>query len=470
DELKGFTLSWLGNGNTILSYYMFIADLQATPEGDGFHLTTRGLPNLGSTCFLNATLQMIYSTPTLREEITRVAGLETDSRKTLATALNEVMIAMPGEENQSVARGKIERVMVAYDLFLEARGAGGLEGLGTFESADTWTLGRDQRAADEFLGKFRQIFNVGVETGEYKVNQATKKVTQKAHLGTTNVVSLAFDRPKELQGMLDEEYFYFQDPYPPGARGQPNERNYVAKRIFAAAGQTGLPELTISLRDRLIPFEGGKNTNPVTFDLETPLRVPFMDADGTMLSQPMRLKAAIVHEEGIFGGGHYVTYVRESDGWKKMSDTTISPIKVDDSFKEAITINSTVLQFERSGLPQQLMASPGIIKDGAQILDARGKPISVFAGQKFQQPEREPKLVEDYTTGTKPRDIEPYFQKSSPGDSPILRKPRQVRSTGVGGIAPFVFGMGVLLIAPLVIYEAELQAEKKKKAPAPGEK
>ncbi len=84
-SVKGTSIASLGDGNFIISEYLFIDGLEAS---EGLQLTVTGLPNLGNTCFLNATLQMFFQSEELKGKVAAGAGRDMSDLEAILDGAN----------------------------------------------------------------------------------------------------------------------------------------------------------------------------------------------------------------------------------------------------------------------------------------------------------------------------------------------------------------------------------------------
>jgi hypothetical protein len=461
NKFKGFGFSSFGDGNMIASYYMFLEGFDVKKTATGLQLLDgddikggiegkgSGLPNLGNTCFLNATLQLLARSQEVRdaaadktdlddkaidkivnamhaEEIKRlqlriqeatkrkifledlitIANTANDPQnrgnsfadykqitdqgpdikeskekflKELIQEINgktenkikeiiegkinkytleiytdggthdqiekyknELNILNDNEKGQELIRNRViaeqdfakslnavlenmnnpdakvdlgkqdiridvERLMKTYDIYLDAIGSPG-------KVPRLWWNLRKQQTANEFLVNFLEKLDMGIDVfdGSSTTKMRVVRLTPEAKVGNIS-----------LQDALNKEI------------------NSGSKYIIA---NTGIPELTMNY-DRT--SEAGKITTP--FDLQESLSIEVafkVESTDDFLKQNMKLKSAIVHVGSGIHGGHYVTYVLESDG----SFTLYSDDKVANKIesKEALPIintNATALHF-----------------------------------------------------------------------------------------------------------------------------
>ncbi len=361
-DVSGVAFSAFGDGNFIVAEYAYVDGL-SSPTGLG--LAATGLPNLGNTCFLNATLQMIYSSPEMQAAVKELAKSDQDGyANDFANKLLGVLKEMDNPLSEALPIKQMEQIhdlMQSYDIYLAANDAKSIATFGATVDDNQgvgaeWKFKAQQQSADEFLTKFRNIMQVGVEFTEFRVSPLdhSGKLTVQSEIkqGKPAVINLTFDKNyNSVQGLLSSRFV--------NADSSGGAITDNLQRILADP-KKGIQEINFVFSGRLANAPGTtkkiKDTRQMSIPNDLKIKVPFAESGANNLTranvlydQEMTLRSAIVHE-GTADGGHYVTYVFNEDGTVlKYSDSTVTQIDDKNKALDAIAQNATSLHFVSTG-------------------------------------------------------------------------------------------------------------------------
>jgi hypothetical protein len=224
DGPSGGAVSSLGDGNMIFSQYLLLDGLQIETDQKGkFSLTApQGLHNFGNTCYLNSTLQLLFSDPEVHSALD-VLKSETSSRGKFADSLVNLFAEM--KANTPVDPETIKAVMRSYDASRYEAGKA------TYELRKT----QIPTNIDITLGKITELERLIALEREPLINRAAiAEIRNNLELGPIVSSEIKLNDLKKFHSDLLAELTMLSDPVK--VRGK-IERDLAGGRFIDAAGE-----------------------------------------------------------------------------------------------------------------------------------------------------------------------------------------------------------------------------------------
>lgn len=302
--------------------------LESTQASKGAR-SSHGLPNLGNTCFGNASLRGILLSPALRELLTRdLPASASSDQKNLQDNLKALAEEM---EKESPSQATVERLLTAIwksPLLEEA----GLRAMTRQEDAEQFlTTVLD---ALHFAGHATHAAQLG--TTFSKESDGSDQVEGDKHpmaIIPAPIPSVAPTLQKSIDGFFAPEDIPLSESLTGRLLGYDRREHYLASTTHAGEAAAP-PTLMVSLKkysyDR-VTKRPVKITTPITgFDQR--IAVAVKDSTDTTVNAQYRVDRVVCHLGSSPQSGHYVALVREGDHWVKYNDSFTSTLTDEEAY------------------------------------------------------------------------------------------------------------------------------------------
>lgn len=301
--------------------------------------SSHGLPNLGSTCFANSVLQLLFHTPGIEEILNQKVTIESDPEvKLLEKKLQDAnasgnqpeiaRLTVLLNEERAKASDRIEFRKNLKQLWIEYSKDSPDKKIIVKLLATLWNspalkqlkMRSEQEDAHEFLVLISSILHVETHpnfhlmTLSMRVNPtADRKVL--AHEVKESIQLPISKKSATLQGCFDH-YLQTESLEQAEIAALTEAIDCTSKRLFF----TGQPPESIQFGLKRFNHLNQKISTPIS-GFDQPMFVPFCNAEGTVITQvAFQVDAVVCHDGRSPYGGHYTTFFKTSDGWLELND------------------------------------------------------------------------------------------------------------------------------------------------------
>ena len=275
-----------------------------------------GLKKYGQTCYLNSTLQMLFTLPRIRKMI-----INQDCSNTMISKLHELFTIMMYTNKKSIStRFFVDNcIMFENDYFSPNEQQDAAEFLGSvLDKLCTF---------DEYKETIKHLAQCQIEHITQGLNDTNYKTTTSDDFFLFSL-ELSNSLETSFHNLIQPNYFTKQNQY----YAQEFQAKIDAKRFSRIKRSPpnlfiALNRFKYNLQKRMREKISTECTIPLTLDISK-----YMTDDSDIRPKPYKLKAAIVHK-GTAASGHYICYVKKPGPnrmWLKCDESEVSIEKEED--------------------------------------------------------------------------------------------------------------------------------------------